>query len=138
MRQIVGRELVDEVRGEIGELMLELELDPGGEERGALEKTGDHRVGGVAEPPTEPLGDARIVLCEFGRLLAQDRELLVIEPQEFAVHRSEPVELDLTGVELDLSDELHRNLDRLRLERGADQNLGLEARPATQYRPGGP
>ena len=120
-REIVRRELVDEVRGEIGELMLELELDPGGQERGALEKSGDHRVGGVADEPAEPLGDARIVLSEFGRLLAQDRELLVVEPQEFAVHRSEPVELDLTGVELDLSDELHRNLDRLRLERGADE-----------------
>ena len=79
-REIVRRELVDEVRGEIGELMLELELDPGGQERGALEKAGDHRVGGVADEPTEPLGDARIVFGEFGRLLAQDRELLVVEP----------------------------------------------------------
>ena len=79
------------------------------------------RIGGVADQAPEPLGDARIVLSEFGRLLAQDRELLVIEPQEFAVHRSEPVELDLTGVELHLSDELHRNLDRLRPERRADE-----------------
>ena len=120
-REIVRRELVDEVRGEIGELMLELELDPGGQERGALEKSGDHRIGGVADEASEPLGDARIVLREFGRLLAQDRKLLVIEPQEFAVHRSEPVELDLTGVELDLSDELHQDLDRLRLKRRADE-----------------
>src|ERR1700735_2857700 len=101
--------------------MLELELDPGAAERGALEKARDHRVCGVADEAPESLGDTRIVLCEFGRLLAQDRELLVVELQEFAVHRSEPVELDLTGVELDLSDELHRNLDRLRPERGADQ-----------------
>ena len=120
-REIVRRELVDEVRREIGELVLELELDPSRQERGALEKSGDHRVGGVADEPSEPLGDARIVFSEFGRLLAQDRELLVVEPQEFAVHRSEPVDLDLTGVELHLGDELHRHLDRLRLERRADQ-----------------
>ena len=86
-REIVRRQLVDEVRGEIGELVLELELDPGGQERGALEQAGDHRVGGVADEPPKPLGDAWIIFSEFGRLLAQDRELLVIEPQEFAVHR---------------------------------------------------
>src|SRR6185437_1541025 len=120
-REIVWRKLVDEVRGEIGELMLELELDSGGEERGALEKSGDHRVGGVADESAKALGDARVVLSEFGRLLAQDRELLVIEPQEFAVHRSEPFEPDLTGVELHFGYELHRNLDRLRLQCGADE-----------------
>ena len=86
-REIVRRELVDEVRGEIGELVLELELHPGGQERGALEKSGDHRIGGVADKPAEPLGDARIVFSEFGRLLAQDRELLIVELQELAVHR---------------------------------------------------
>ena len=87
-REIVRRQLIDEIRGEIGELVLELELDPGGQERGALEQAGDHRIGGVADESPETLGDAWIILREFDRLLAQDRELLVIEPQEFAVHRS--------------------------------------------------
>ena len=137
-REIVRRELVDEVRGEIGELVLELELDAGGQERGALEKSGDHRIGGVADEPAEPLGDARIVLSEFGRLLAQDRELLVVEPQEFAVHRSEPVDLDLAGVELHLSDELHRNLDRLHPERRADEKPHPEFVRPTPCRLGGP
>ena len=73
----------------------------------------DHRIDVVADEPSEPLGDARIVLSEFGRLLAQDRELLIVEPQEFAVHRSEPVDLDLAGVKLHLGDELHRHVDRL-------------------------
>ena len=61
-REIVRRKLVDEIGGEVGELMLELELDASGKERGAFEKSGDHRVGGVADEPAEPLGDARIVL----------------------------------------------------------------------------
>ena len=120
-REIVRRELVDQVRGEVGELVLELELDAGGQKRGALEKAGDHRIGGVANDPSEPLRDAWIVVREFGRLLAQDCELLIVEPQEFPVHRSEPVDLDLAGIELHLSDELHWNVDRLHPERGAHE-----------------
>ena len=137
-REIVRRQLIDQVRGEIGELVLELELDARRQERRALEKPGDHRVGGVADEPSEPLRDARIVFSEFGRLLAQDCEFLIVEPQEFAVHRSEPVDLDLAGVELHLGDELHRHVDRLHFQRRADQKSALSARPATPSRPGEP
>ena len=137
-REIVRRELVDQVRGEVGELVLELELDAGRQERGALEKPGDHRIGGVADDPSEPLRDARIVVSEFGRLLAQDCELLIVEPQEFPVHRSKPVDLDLAGIELHLGDELHRNVDRLHPAARRSPETSPSARPATPSRPGEP
>ena len=137
-REIVRRQLIDQVGGEVRELVLELELDSGRQERCALEKPGDHRVGGVADESAEPLGDARIFFREFGRLIAQDRELLIVELQEFAVHRSEPIDLDLAGVELHLGDELHRHVDRLHSQRRADQKSALSVHPATRSRPGEP
>jgi len=117
----VRRELVDQVGGEVGELVAKLELDAGGQERRALDEARDHRIGGVADDAAEPLRNARIGLREFGRLLAQDGELLIVEPQEFPVHRSEPVDSDLAGVELDLGDELHRNVDRMHPQRRTDE-----------------
>ena len=100
------RELVDQVGREIGELVLDLELHARGQKRRALEQPADHRIDAVVEQAAEPLGDARIFLGEFRRLLAQDRELLIVEFEEFAVHRSEPIDFDLARIELDLGDEL--------------------------------
>ena len=49
--EIMRGQLVDKVGGEIGELMLELELNAGGQERGALEKS---EIIGSAASPTSP------------------------------------------------------------------------------------
>ena len=95
--------------------MLELELDAGGQERRALEKPGDHRIRRVADEAAEALRDAWIVLSEFGRLLTQDLRAPDCRTQEFPVHRSEPVDLDLAGIELDLGDELDRNVRPARI-----------------------
>ena len=48
-----------------GELVLELELHARGEEGGAFQQAGDHRVHALADEAAEPLGDARILLGEF-------------------------------------------------------------------------
>ena len=81
------RQLVDQIRREVGELVLELELDSRGQKRRPFEQSADRRVEFVLEQSAEPLGDPRIVPCKLGRLFAQDRELLIVELEEFAVHR---------------------------------------------------
>ena len=61
----------------------------------------------------QPLRDARIFLREFGRLFAQDCELLIVELEKFPVHVLQPIDLDLAGIELHLRDELDGDVDRL-------------------------
>ena len=69
--QIVRRQLVDQVGGEVGELMLELELNSGGQKRGALKQSADHRIEIVLEQSAQALRHARIFLGEFGRLFTK-------------------------------------------------------------------
>jgi hypothetical protein len=64
----VRRQLVDQVRREVGELVLELELDSRGQERRSLEQSADHRVETVLEQSPQSLGDARIVPRELSGL----------------------------------------------------------------------
>ena len=68
--------------------MLQLELHARRQEGGALQQPRDHRVHAVADQPAEPLGDARILLGEFARLLVQQLEFPIVEIEEFPVHRS--------------------------------------------------
>ncbi len=70
-RQIVRRQLVDQVGGEVGEFMLELELDSSGQKRGALKQSADHRIEIVIEQSAQALRHARIFLGEFGRLFTK-------------------------------------------------------------------
>ena len=51
--------------------MLELELDSGGQKRGALEQSADHRIEIVIEQSAQALRHARIFLGEFGRLFTK-------------------------------------------------------------------
>ena len=113
-RQIVRDELLEQVAGELRELVLELELHAGGEEGGALEQAGDHRVHAVADEAAEALGDAGILLGELARLLVQQLQFPIVEIEEFPVHRAlQPVDHDLAAVELDVGDELDRHVERI-------------------------
>ena len=66
------RQLVDQVGGEVGELMLELELNSGGQKRGALKQPADRRIDIVFEQPAQTLCHSGIFLGEFGRLFAKN------------------------------------------------------------------
>ena len=120
-RQIMRGQLIDQVRGEIGELMLELELHSGGQKRRAFEQPADHRVDVVFEQPAQTLGDPGIFLSEFGPLFSKDREFLIIELEEFPIHRLKPIDLHLARVQFQFRDELHRDVYRLKSQLGADQ-----------------
>ena len=65
------RQLVDQVGGEVGEFVLELELDSGGQKRGPLEQSADHRIEIVIEQSAQALRHARIFLRELGRLFTK-------------------------------------------------------------------
>ena len=101
--------------------MLELELNSRGQKRRPFEQAADHRVEAVLEQSAEPLGDPGIFLRELRRLFAEDRELLVVEFEKFAVHRLEPFDPDLAGVDLDLGHEFGRNVHGINAKLRADQ-----------------
>ncbi len=85
-RQVVRHELLEKVAGELGKLVLELELHARREEGRAFEQPGDHRVGALLDEAAEALGDARILVRELGAVLAQEREFAIVEVEEFPVH----------------------------------------------------
>jgi hypothetical protein len=67
--------------------VLELELYPGGEERGAFEQAGNHRVGALADQAAEPLRNSRILIGEIACLLVQQRQLAIVQIEKLAIHR---------------------------------------------------
>ena len=84
--EIVRDELLQEVGGELRELVLELELHPGGQEGGAFQEPGDHRVHPLCDEPAKALGDAGILLRELARLLPEQCQLAIVQVEEFPVH----------------------------------------------------
>ena len=131
------RKLIDQVGGEVGELVLELQLHPRRQKGRAFEQPADHRIDPVFHQPAEPLGHARVGLGEFAGLLAQDREFLVVEPEKFPVHGSEPIDLDLARVDLDLGDELKRRRDGLDAKLGVDEKSDAQLMGADRVVPPG-
>jgi hypothetical protein len=80
-------ELLEQVAGEFREFVLELELHAGGQERGALQEPGNHRIHPVADDAAEPFGDAGILRGELGALLLEKGEFAVVQFEELRVHR---------------------------------------------------
>ena len=66
-----------------------------GQKRRALEQSADHRIEIVIEQSAQALRDARIFLGEFGRLFTKYCEFLVVELEEFPIHRLQPIDPDL-------------------------------------------
>jgi hypothetical protein len=105
----VRHKLIDQIGGEVGEFVLELELDARGQERRALEQARRSSDRAGRHQAAETLGDSRIFLREFAGLLAQERELAIVEFRNSRFISSEPIDFDLAGVELDLGDEFDRH-----------------------------
>ena len=85
-RQIVGQQLIEQGRGEFGELALDLELDARRHERGAFQKPGNAGVHLVLDQPAKAARHAGIFLGELARLLVELLQLQLIEIEEIAVH----------------------------------------------------
>ena len=78
--------LLEQIAGEFWKFVLELELDPRGEKRRTFEKPADHRIDAVFQDAAEPLGNARIFVCEFARLLVEQLKFPIVEIEKFPVH----------------------------------------------------
>ena len=78
--------MLEQVAGELGKLVLELELNPRGEECGAFQQARHHRVHAIGDQPAEPLRDARIFVGELARLLVKQLEFPIVEIEKFPVH----------------------------------------------------
>ncbi len=79
-------ELFQQVVGEFRKFVLQLELDPRGKERSAFEKAADQRVDAVFQNAAEPFRNARILVCEFARLLIEQLKFPIVEVEKFPVH----------------------------------------------------
>jgi hypothetical protein len=88
-------QLIEKIRREFSEFVLNLELDASRQKRRALKQPADHRVEPIAHQPAQALCDPGIFLGEFAGLLAQQGELFIIEFKKFAVHRLQPIDHDL-------------------------------------------
>ena len=79
-------ELLEQIVGEFRKFVLELELNPRGEEGRAFQQTADHRIDAVFQDAAEPLRDARIFVGEFARLLVEQLKFPIVEIEKFPVH----------------------------------------------------
>ena len=82
----MGNELFQQILGEFGKFVLELELHPRRQESRALQQAADHRIDAVVQKAAETLGDARIFLGEFARLLVEQLKFRVVEIEKFPIH----------------------------------------------------
>ena len=107
--------MIEKIDGEIGKLVLQFELHASREVSRAFEQTDDQRIAAVFQERAQPLGDLGEFLSELSEIIREDGEFSVVEIQEeLTIHLSrQPIDLDLAGVEFDLGDELHGNIDRM-------------------------
>src|SRR5262249_45408881 len=94
-RKVVRDQLLQQIGGELGKLVLELELHARGQERGALEQAGHHRIHAVGDQAAQTFGDAWIFGGEIARLLMEQLQFAIVEVEEFPVHGgySRPTEI---------------------------------------------
>ncbi len=85
-RKKARQQLLDQIVGELGKLVLDLELHARREERRTLQEGREHGIGAVMRHAAEAVGDARIFLCELLRMFVEQRQFPVIEVDEFAMH----------------------------------------------------
>ena len=74
-REIMRDKLLEQIVGEFRKFVFELELDPRRQKRRALQQAADHRIDAIFEDAAEPLGNARIFVGEFARLLIEQLEV---------------------------------------------------------------
>ena len=63
--------LLKQIVGEFRKFVLELELDARRQKGGSFQEAADQRIDAIFEEAAEPLGNARIFVGEFARLLIE-------------------------------------------------------------------
>src|SRR3977135_565277 len=77
-REIVRNELFQQILGEFGEFVFELELHPSRKESGSLQQPTDQRIDAVLQNATQALRNSRIFLGELADINLELLEFLVV------------------------------------------------------------
>lgn len=119
-------QLFEQILGEFGEFMLELELNARREKGGSLQKPSNQGVHSIAKQAAKALGDSRILFRKFPRLLVKQLQLCVIEIEEFPIHaRSQPIDDDFSGLD-DVGNEFDGDVNGMAHQFAADHEPYLE------------
>ena len=86
-RQVVRADHLEQVLGEPGELLVDLELHAGGEEGEALEEALDVGVGALERVEPQACRDFREVMGELATQLPQVAQLSAVVLEQASVHR---------------------------------------------------
>lgn len=106
-------QLLQQIAGEFGKFMLELELHSGREKCRTFKQSTDQRVDAVFENASKPIRNPWIFLSELACLFVQQLELPIVEIEKFAVHTwSQPIDDNFSAFD-NIGDKLHRYLYRI-------------------------
>src|SRR6266704_1792842 len=125
-REIVRNQLFQQILGEFGEFVFELELHPCGKKSGSFQQPTDQRIDAVLQNATQALRNSRIFFGELARMLVEQLKFGVVEIEKFPVHaRSQSIDDNFSGFD-NIGDELDRNMHRMAHQFATDDEAYLE------------
>src|SRR6266851_1198400 len=125
-REIMRDELFQQILGELGEFVFELELHPCRKESGSFQQPTDQRIDAVLQNAAQALRNARIFLGELARMLVEQLKFGVVEIEKFRVHaHSQSIDDNFSSFD-DIGDELDRNVHRMADQFAGDHKAYLE------------
>src|SRR6266700_4984014 len=125
-REIVRNQLFQQILGEFGEFVFELELHPCGKKSGSFQQPTDQRIDVVLQNAAQALRNSRIFLGELARMLVEQPKFGVVEIEKFLVHaRSQSIDDNFSAFD-DIGDELDRNMHGMTNQFAGDHIAHLE------------
>src|SRR5712675_761460 len=125
-REIMRDELFQQILGELGEFVFELELHPCGKKSGSFQQPTDQRIDAVLQNATQALRNSRIFLGELARMLVEQPKFGVVEIEKFLVHaRSQSIDDNFSGLD-NVGDEFDGNVHRMAHQFATDDEAYLE------------
>src|SRR3981189_639970 len=125
-REIMRNELFQQILGELGEFVFELELHPCSKESGSFQQPTDQRIDAVLQNATQALRNSRIFLGELARMLVEQLKFGVVEIEKFLVHaRSQSIDDNFSAFD-DIGDEFDGNVRRMAGQVATDDEAYLE------------
>src|SRR6266853_1635413 len=125
-REIVRNELFQQILGEFGEFVFELELHPCGKKSGSFQQPPDQRIDAVLQDAAQALRNSRIFLGELPRMLVEQLKFGVVEIEKFPVHaRSQSIDDNFSRLD-NVGDELDRNMQGMAHQFAGDHKAHLE------------
>ena len=125
-REIVRNELLQQILGEFGEFVFELELHPSRKESGSLQQPPDQGIDAVLQNAAQALRNSRIFLGELARVLVEQPKFGVVEIEKFKVHaRSQSIDDNFSAFD-DIGDEFDGNVYRMADQFATDDEAYLE------------